>query len=114
MYINCYIEGCPVLIVFLSKLGSQVGDATLSMLHDLSISSSALTLNIKLIAVSTDSLSTCQAYLSKGVVGSKVMLVSDKGGDISRDYGVLDIANHQALHAVFLVDDKVSLCCLHV
>lgn len=99
-----YFQGKLVLLVFYPQDMVEESEATMNLLTDMAL---APELDLALVAVSTDSLNTHRAWAEKREGGvPPVYLVSDKNGDISRTYGVLDVENHRPFHAVFIIDTE--------
>ena len=57
------------------------------------------------MVVSTDSLSVHEAWGRLRELGMPdIAIVSDKKGDISKAFGVLDVKKHKSFNAMFLID----------
>ena len=64
-------------------------------------------LNLDYMVVSTDSLTVHDAWGRLRELGMpNVAFVSDKNGDISKAFGVLDVKTHKSYSAMFLVDQN--------
>ena len=108
-YLNQKIEvspmsyvGKPLLIFF------HPGDFK-SEFNTLNLISSMLVNNmlVNMLVVSTDSLSVHEAWGRLSDLGMpEVALVSDKKGNISKAFGVLDVETHKSFSAMFLVDQN--------
>ena len=69
------------------------------------VNKEAISLNLDYMVVSTDSLSVHEAWGRLRILGMpEVALVSDKKGNISKAFGVLDVKSHKSFSAMFLVD----------
>ena len=97
--------GRPLLIFFHPGDFTSAGENTLNLLSSMLINKEAMDLNLDYMVVSTDSLSVHDAWVRLRDHGMPdVALVSDKKGDISKAFGVLDIKTHKSFNAMFLVD----------
>ena len=96
--------GKPLLIFF------HPGDFksefnTLNLISSMLVNKEAISLNLDYMVVSTDSLSVHEAWGRLRILGMpEVALVSDKKGNISKAFGVLDVKSHKSFSAMFLVD----------
>ena len=98
--------GKPLLIFF------HPGDFTsefntLNLISSMLVNKEAISLNLDYMVVSTDSLSVHEAWGRLSDLGMpEVALVSDKKGNISKAFGVLDVETHKSFSAMFLVDQN--------
>ena len=98
--------GKPLLIFF------HPGDFTsefntLNLISSMLVNKEAISLNLDYMVVSTDSLSVHEAWGRLRILGMpEVALVSDKKGNISKAFGVLDVETHKSFSAMFLVDQN--------
>merc|ERR1719259_1053637 len=97
-------KGVPLLLVFFPRILTEGSECSINLMTDISLDPQV---NLNLVAVSTDTTETLKAWSEKREAGPpKITFVSDKNGDISRDYGVLDTENHESFHAVFIIDKQ--------
>ena len=98
--------GKPLLIFF------HPGDFksefnTLNLISSMLVNKEAISLNLDYMVVSTDSLSVHEAWGRLRELGMPdIALVSDKKGDMSKAFGVLDVKTHKSFSAMFLVDQN--------
>ena len=97
--------GRPVLIFFHPGDFTSAAENTLNLISSMLINKEAMDLNLDYMVVSTDSLSVHDAWVRLRDHGMPdVALVSDKKGEISKAFGVLDVKTHKSFNAMFLVD----------
>ena len=97
--------GKPLLIFFHPGDFTSSGENTLNLVSSMLVNKEALDLNLDYMVVSTDTLSVHDAWARMRDLGMPdVALVSDKKGDISKAFGVLDVKTHKSYNAMFLVD----------
>ena len=98
--------GKPLLIFF------HPGDFksefnTLNLISSMLVNKEAISLNLDYMVVSTDSFGVHEAWGRLRILGMPdVALVSDKKGDMSKAFGVLDVKTHKSFSAMFLVDQN--------
>ena len=99
--------GKPLLIFFYPGDFTSAGENTLNLISSMLVSREAISLNLDYMVVSTDSLSVHEAWGRLSDLGMpEVALVSDKKGNISKAFGVLDVETHKSFSAMFLVDQN--------
>merc|ERR1711936_326500 len=96
-------EGEFLVVVFYPKDFTEVGDKTLDFLADLIANKE---FNLKVVAVSTDTVECHKAWADSRELGNPVTMVGDIKGEVARKFGVLDTTHHLAFSALFLVDRK--------
>ena len=99
--------GKPLLIFFHPGDFTSTGENTLNLVSSMLVNKEAIDLNLDYMVVSTDSLSVHDAWGRLRELGMpNVAFVSDKNGDISKAFGVLDVKTHKSYSAIFLVDQN--------
>ena len=99
--------GKPLLIFFHPGDFTRSGENTLNLVSSMLVNKEAKDLNLDYMVVSTDTLSVHDAWARMRDLGMPdVALVSDKKGDISKAFGVLDVKTHKSYNAMFLVDQN--------
>ena len=99
--------GKPLLIFFHPGDFTSAGENTLNLISSMLVNKEAISLNLDYMVVSTDSLSVHEAWGRLRDLGMPdVALVSDKKGDMSKAFGVLDVKTHKSFSAMFLVDQN--------
>merc|ERR1712147_382274 len=99
--------GKPLLIFFHPGDFTSSGENTLNLVSSMLVNKEAKDLNMDYMVVSTDTLSVHDAWARMRDLGMPdVALVSDKKGDISKAFGVLDVKTHKSYNAMFLVDQN--------
>lgn len=99
--------GKPLLIFFFPGDFTSSGENTLNLVSSMLVNKEAIDLDLDYMAVSTDSLSVHDAWVRLREFGiPNVALVSDKKGEISKAFGVLDVKTHKSYSAIFLVDQN--------
>ena len=99
--------GKPLLIFFHPGDFTSSGENTLNLVSSMLVNKEAIDLNLDYMVVSTDSLSIHDAWGRMRDLGMPdVAFVSDKKGDISKAFGVLDVKTHKSYNAMFLVDQN--------
>ena len=98
--------GKPLLIFFYPGDFTSAGENTLNLISSMLVNKEVRDLNLEYMVISTDSLSVHEAWARFRDLGmpDDISLVSDKKGDISKAFGVMDVKTHKSLNAIFLVD----------
>ena len=103
---KCFV-GRPLLIFFHSGDFTSTGENTLNLISTMLVNKKVIDINLDYMVVSTDSLSVHEAWSRLRDNGMPdIALVSDKRGDISKAFGVLDVETHKSFNAMFLVDQN--------
>ena len=104
--------GKPLLIFFHPGDFTTTGENTINLIllmkcHEILYKKETMTPNLEYMIVSTDSMSVHDAWWRMRELGmGNVAQVSDKKGDISKAFGVLDVKTRKAYSAMFLVDQN--------
>ena len=99
-------NGKPLLIFFHAGDFTSAGENTLNLISSMLVNKEVRDLNLEFMVISTDSLCVHEAWARFRDLGlpDDIALVSDKKGDISKAFGVMDVKTHKSMNAIFLVD----------
>ena len=99
-------NGKPLLIFFHPGDFTSAGENILNLISSMLVNKEVRDLNLEFMVISTDSLCVHEAWARSRDLGmpDDIALVSDKKGDISKAFGVMDVKTHKSINAIFLVD----------
>ena len=96
------LKGRPFVVFFYPQDFTDCSEKVFGLIADMKASKEV---DLEYIAISTDSIESHQTYAETRALGApEAALVSDKNGNISRSFGVLDAKTHMAYNSLFLVD----------
>ena len=110
-----YSQDKPLFIIFHPGIFSNGGEKYLNLLLNMTLDKEAKDKidQFEFLLISTDSLDVISGAAHLKEVGlPKAVYISDKTGEVSAAFGVLDKKSHTAFSAIFLVDkNKVVQYC---